>query len=274
MDINLKEVDTSILMKKYGDFVKKYSDYTELNYSKSEVTKDQLVKEIFFIHNTNFETFKVIHNLIIENHIYDALSLIRPLYESVLNLGLLVSDTIAGGVERYSEFGWIKIYDYYRCFGSIYNIKIEIPKECLDRITAYYKEYYPEKLDDWIKKNTTKDSNWSGMKARQICQKLDSIYPTKYDKVFFQRRYCEIFNLISNVVHRNVTGFEVTYLPKINGEYIEPVNNIDMIRIGIRESLLVYLNDLRFVNKVYQKVENSEKNYDEEIMNIVKIFGY
>lgn len=276
MDINLKEVDISALIKNYKDFVKNYSEYTESIYPRIEETGNTLIKDAFLIHSTNYETFQIISDLILKGHIYDSLCLIRPLYESVLNLGLLASNTVTGGLERYSEFGWIKIYDYIKCLDSISDKELELPNEFNESISNFIKKYYPKNFKAWINKKSTKGihHHWAGMNSREISKELDKIYTRKFDKVFFERRYCVINNLISNMVHRNVAGFEATYLPKMIGNTLVPVHNIDIVNIAIRESLIVYLTDLYFLDKILKKVENSEEYYEEQIDAIAKVFGY
>jgi hypothetical protein len=156
---------------------------------------------ILLNHFQNFETLKSLVILAKNKKAGDIAILSRSIFESSLNMGLLLHLPLNEGLERYRKYTSVeslKIYQHMTSFDKETADKIYKSlniSECEREANEYRKKYGKPK------------NSWSGLSCIEICKILDKDYPPVIKtNHFFEFMYCQVYRYSSSIIHRTQMG--------------------------------------------------------------------
>lgn len=125
----------------------------------------------------------------------------RSVFDSVLNMGLLLYLPISEGVRKYERYTTVELLKVYRHMADI------------EEATAHniYKAQVIQKYELEAKQYEIDygeaRSSWSGKSAMDVCRILDKQYPPVIRTThFFEFLYCQIYRFGSSITHRSELG--------------------------------------------------------------------
>ena len=223
---------------------------------------------ILSIHTQNSETLESAALLAQYSKAGDVARLSRAVFESVLNMGLLLSMPSAEATDRYVKYSSIETMKAFRHMLAIES----------DVANAIYK---PEQLTEhesneieYVSKYGKPKTNWAGMNTIDICKKLDKIYPPviKTDH-FFEFIYCQAYRYGSSAVHGSHLGInrnlKVTASTIINGNTVyqsEPRE--ESLIFNYFHCLISYLLSLRVLGKTFNRL-SLEQYFQESVGQLI-----
>ena len=223
---------------------------------------------ILLNHFQNTETLKSLMILAKHKKSGDIAILTRSIFESVLNMGLLLLLPLDEGINRYQKFNSIESLKCYRHMASI-------EKETADKIynTTEIKEYEKGAKEYEIKYGKPKLS-WSGKNSIDICKLLDNNYsPVIKTNHFFEFMYCQIYRYGSSAIHRTQMGLlrnlKINSRTLINGKKLHIMNNRDeILNFNYFHGLVSYITSLRIIGKTFE-IDSSEDYFQEKIGSLI-----
>jgi hypothetical protein len=181
----------------------------------------------------------------------DIAILSRGIFESVLNMGLLLYLPLDKGVDRYRKFISVEALKNYRHLASIERVLAETvykPSEIAD---------YEKEAKEYEVKYGKPKSSWSGMKVIDICKILDMNYPPAIDmNHFFEFMYCQVYRRGSSVVHRSQLGLlrniEIKSIDLIDSKQVHSmtIKNNELV-FSYFHGLILYIASMRIVGKAF-----------------------
>lgn len=156
---------------------------------------------IFLNHFQNTQTLKSLRMLARYKKAGDVAALTRSIFESALNMGLLLHLPLKDGKDRYEMFPSVELLKFYTHMAALdKNYANEI---CASNVIAQAAEQAKVYESRYGKPR----SSWSGLDNLSICKKLDAVYPPVMNRInFFEFMYCQIYRFGSSAVHRNKMG--------------------------------------------------------------------
>lgn len=245
---------------------RKYLDFSKSLHPIKIMNNPALHGTLIELHHANTETMISICHIFRLTHINDVLSLSRAMFESIVNMGLLLSNKIPNGVERFDGY---KFYDSYKLMSHLRDE--EIYPGFVDLT------YGPEKIleltegkDRFVKKYGPSDS-WCGMNMLQRVRLLDKYYsPTGSMNRFIEFLYCYIYRIGSSSIHGSASSFYLTreLVRKSDRENhvvsIQPI--IHTLLFAGFHALYNYLLSIRFWGSMIEdKKEAIESYYQNEL---------
>lgn len=222
----------------------------------------ELVKQYIIIlsHGINTQTICSIRLLVIQNHANDCAVLLRSMFESTIDMGLLSSGAIRNDVERFTDFADV---ENYKLYSHMSKIKPELTREIENKNLKSNLNQRRQKMLSY--KNKFHDINsWCGLNLLDRCKILDKYYSsTVNDNKFYEFLYCQVFRIGSCSTHRSYLGLRSAKLKKDNEINAGPwifETNIDRLLHACRYAVYVYLSSLRFFGKVFN-IEKCELFY-------------
>jgi hypothetical protein len=198
-------------------------------------------------------------------HTNDVLSLSRTMFESVVNMGLLLSNIIPNGVERFKDY---KFCDDYKLmchlrdedispgfFEQVYN------SETISKLT--------EEKDKYFAKFGSSGS-WCGINLLARVRLLDKYYPpTGSMKHFLEFLYCYVYRIGSSSIHRTASSFCLTSklvrTPSGKGHKVSIQPITFTLVLFCLHAVYIYLLSIRFSGSMIQdKKEEIESYYQNE----------
>ena len=256
--------------KTFNELVRKY---LELNSSFFPFTfgfNPNLQARLIECHHANTETFVSISQIFRLKHISDLFLLSRAMFESVINMGVLLSTKVPNGVDRFECFKYVEAY------------KTMVHLKEVEIIPGFVEKIY--KPDDVKKITEGRDafvskygavSNWSGMNMIQRVNLVDSYFPPTWsNSKFAEYLYCQIYRKGSSAAHKTSISFDRTILIKTstkgkNKKWTRQPIQKALIFAGFH-SIINYLLSLRFFGRIVEGREDEvEAYYQNEINRII-----
>lgn len=175
----------------------------------------------------------------------------RSIFESVLNMGLILYLPGKEGVDRYQLYLSIESL-------RVFKHMAEIEEDMAHRI------YKPEEIKKWEadQQKYEKDygvvtSSWLGISNIEICRILDREYPpvVKSDH-FFEFMYCHLYRYGSSATHRSRQGIArhlnvIGASSKSGGRIFTATEREAGLVFNYFHSLIVFLLSMRIVGKAF-----------------------
>lgn len=255
------------------EFYKLCNKYINFNVSLYPITitnNANIHGQIFECHNVNTETMISISHLFKLQHINDILSLSRSMFESVVNMALLLSDIIPDVFNRYDKYCHC---EEFKLINHLRNVEL-----CPGFVDAIYNPKQIAEITDGKEKYTNiygSTNNWCGMNMLERVQRLDRYYqPTCKMNKFFEFLYCQIYRKGSSSTHGSSMSLDLSIklVKKSDGNkrkvFIKPITNT-LIFTGFH-ALMNYLLSIRFLGyTIESKKEEIELYYQNELNYIL-----
>lgn len=202
-------------------------------------------------HFQNTETIESLIILAKNKKSGDIAILPRSIFESILNMGLLLHLPLERGVNRYRKFisiETLKIYRHMADIGGDTANKIYKPTE----IAKYEKD-----AKEYEIKYGKPKSSWSGMSVIDVCKILDKNYPRVINtNHFFEFMYCQVYRYGSAIVHRSQMGLlrniKIESRSLIDGKSAHFMNPRDEgLIFNYFHGLISYITSMRILGKAF-----------------------
>lgn len=255
---------------KFYKLSKKYLDFNKSLHPITVINDPKLFGLLIEFHHVNTQTMLSIINIFGMAHTNDILSLSRTMFESVVNMGLLLSNTIPNGVDRFMDYKFCEEYKL-----MIHLKDANISPEFID--TVYGPEtisILTENKDKYFAKFGSY-GNWCGMNMLARVRILDNYYPISGKmKHFMEFLYCYVYRLGSSSTHRTSSSFCLTRELVRNESKDNHIVSIQPMKFTLLlftlHSLYIYLLSIRFMGT---KIEGKRDEIEEYYQNELKEFS-
>ncbi|MBA7490523.1 hypothetical protein ES702_01061 [subsurface metagenome] len=219
-------------------------------------------------HQSNTDTMFSLRQIVTLKNVNDVYCLSRSMFESVVNMGVLVTVEIKDGAQRFLDFQHLeeyKILDHLRQVEPDFVKKVYKPSEV--KVITEGRNSFVSKYGNI--------SNWCGLSLIERIELIDkNLPPTCSNTKFFEYLYCQVYRKGSGATHRTSTGLgRSTVWTKAmvgNLNLIEPKPNMNHLVFASIHSLITYLASIRFIGQVLEdKKEETESFYQEETAHII-----
>jgi len=257
-------------IQKYQEFAEKYLTYNSTLYPMKIDADIKLQKVIFELHKSNTDAMNSIKQLVLLKKVNDIYCLSRSMFESVVNMGLLVSGKIDGGAERFEDFQYVEDYKIYNKLRPIFPA------------FAYmlYKQDSVKKIteqNDKFKNKYKNYKNWCGLDIYNRTKLIDNTFPsTCSNSKFFEWLYYYFYSLSSSATHRSSNALKrstVWLKSDDSNKYsnlVYPTSNMPNLVLASFFSLIFYLASIRFIGHILDRTE-AESYYQKETTRIIPV---
>jgi hypothetical protein len=251
-------------IKTYQKSAERYLKYQFSLYPIKSESALKLQIAIMQSHKSNTDTMFSLRQIVILKNVNDVYCLSRSMFESVVNMGVLLTDKIKNGAQRFLDFQYLEAYKILQHLRQI------VP----DFANKVYKrdevKIITEGRNSFISKYGN-ISNWCNINLIERIKLIDKNFsPTCSSNKFFEYLYCQVYRKGSGATHRTSTGlgrstiWTKTRVANLN--FIEPTSNMNHLIFASIHSLIVYLASIRFVGQIIGDKESEiESFYQEEI---------
>ena len=252
----------------YQELAERYLKYQFALYPMRFDAKPELQIAIMQLHQSNTDTIFSIRQIVALKNVTDVYCLSRSMFESVVNIGVLVTGKIKDAAQRFLDFQYLEAY-------KILHHLRQIEPDFVNKV------YKPDKVKIITKKRNSFVSkygnidNWCDLNLIERIKLIDKNFPpTCSNNKFFEYLYCQVYRKGSGATHRTSTGLgRSTVWTKTmvdNLSFIEPTPNMDHLVFASIHSLIVYLASIRFIGQIIVgKKEETESFYQTETACII-----
>lgn len=255
-------------IKTYQKLAERYLKYQFLLYPITSESEAKLQTAIMQFHKSNTDTMFSLRQIIILNNVNDVYCLSRSMFESVVNMGVLCTDKIESGSQRYLDFQYLEAYKILQHLRQIvpdFTNKVYKPDDI--KIITEGRNSFVLKYGNI--------RNWCNLNMIERIKLIDKNFSsTCSNKKFFEYLYCQVYMKGSGATHRTSVGlgrstiWEKTRVANLN--FIEPKPNMNQLVFASIHSLIVYLASIRFVGQLIGNKKNEiESFYQEETTKII-----
>lgn len=252
----------------YQELADKYLKYQFALYPMKFDGEPQLQIAIMQSHQSNTDTMFSLRQIVVLKNVNDVYCLSRSMFESVVNMGVLVTGKIKDGVQRFLDFQYLEAYKILRHLRQVepnFVNKVYKPDEI--KVITEGRNSFVSKYGNI--------SNWCNLNLIEIIKLIDKNFPpTCSNNKFFEYLYCQVYRKGSGATHRTSTGlgrstvWTKTMVANLN--LIEPTPNMDHLVFACIHSLIVYLASIRFIGQILaSKKEETESFYHAESSRII-----
>lgn len=252
----------------YQKSVKRYLKYQFALYPIKSESKPELQIAMMQSHKSNTDTMFSLRRIATLKNVNDVYCLSRSMFESVVNMGVLLTDKIEGGSQRYLDFQYLEAYKILQHLkqvvpdftNKVYNLNdVKIITEGRNSFVLKYGNI----------------RNWCNLNMIERIKLIDKYFsPTCSNKKLFEYLYCQVYMKGSGATHRTSVGlgrstiWEKTRVANLN--FIEPKPNMNHLVFASIHSLIVYLASIRFIGQLIgnKKIE-IESFYQKETTRII-----
>jgi len=200
---------------------------------------------LFLNHDRNFSTFLTIRYLVEHQRVADIYTLSRSMFESIISMGLLAKNLVAGDIERYEEFQYLEIY-------KTYTHLVKLGLEDLSGLSSSDARVVSDRRSDYVKKWGKRESSWTSKSLEDDVKTVDGAYPPTCNEChFYEYLYCQVYRKGSRSTHSSFAGLS-------SGVRVENITMPGAVakRFTVDEghlifscfhSLLVFLSSVRFL---------------------------
>lgn len=252
----------------YQELAEKYLKYQFSLYPMKFYAVPELQIAIMQSHQSNTDTMFSLRQIAALKNVNDIYCLSRSMFESVVNMGVLVTGKIKDGAKRFLDFQYLeayKILDHLRQVEPAFVNKVYKPDDV--KVITVGQNSFVSKYG--------KISNWCGLSLIERIKLVDKNFPpTCSNKKFFEYLYCQVYRKGSGATHRTSTGLgrSTIWTKTMVGDLnlIEPTPNLNHLVFASIHSLIVYLASIRFIGQIIgDKKEETESFYHEETARII-----
>ena len=246
-------------IKTYQKSAERYLKYQFSLYPIKSESKPKLQIAIMQSHKSNTDTMFSLRKIVMLKNVNDIYCLSRSMFESVVNMGVLLTDKIIGGAQRFLDFQYLEAYKILQ------HLRQVVP----DFANNVYK---PDDVEVITEGRNSFISKYGNIERIKLIDKNFS--PTCSNKKFFEYLYCQVYRKGSGATYRTSAGLgRSTIWTKTrvaNLTFIEPTSNISHLVFASIHSLIVYLASIRFVGQIIgNKRLEIESFYQEETTRII-----
>lgn len=255
-----------LTLQTFQRLLKKYLKYQFSLYPMKSNAATELQIAMMQLHQSNTDTMFSLKEIVSLKNVNDVYCLSRSMFESVVNMGVLSTQQINGGAERFMDFQYLEAY---RIFDHLKQVEPDFVSKVYGPKTI---EIMTEGRNAFVSKYGNLN-NWCGLDLLARIRLVDRHFPpTCSTKNFFEYLYCQVYRKGSGATHRTSTGLGRSILwtkSRIaNLNLIEPTPNIDHLVFAGFHSLIVYLGSIRFIGRILCEIE-TESYYQKETARIV-----
>lgn len=253
-------------IKTYQELAEKYLKYQFALYPMKFNSAPDLQIAVMKSHQANTDTMFSLRQIVTLKNVNDVYCLSRSMFESVVNMGVLIAGRIKDGAKRFLGFQYVEAYrilDHLKQIEPEFVSKVYNPKE-VNLIIAGRNAFVSEcgNLADWC-----------GLNLVERVRPIDESFPpTCSTAKFFEYLYCQVYRKASGATHRTSTGLgRSTVWTKSrvgNLNFIEPTPNMNHLVFASIHSLIVYLASIRFVGQILEGNE-TESYYQKETARLI-----
>jgi len=250
----------------YQELAEKHLKYQFALYPMKFNSTLELQMAIMQSHQSNTDTMFSLRRIVALKSVNDVYCLSRSMFESVVNMGVLITDKIKDGAKRFLGFQHVEAYrilDHLKQVEPEFVNKVHDPEEVkviIARRNAFVSEY-------------GNVSDWCGLNLIERVRLIDESFPpTCSSAKFFEYLYCQVYRKGSGATHRTSTGLgRSTVWTKSmvgNFSFIEPTPNMNHLVFASIHSLIAYLASIRFIGQILEGGE-TESYYLKETARII-----
>jgi len=221
-------------------------------------------------HQSNTDTMFSLRQIVTLKSVNDVYCLSRSMFESVVNMGVLVTGKIKDGAQRFLDFQYLETYKILQNLRRVEpepNFVNKIYKPEVVKIITEGRNCFVSKYGNI--------SSWCNLNLIERINLIDKYFPpTCSNNKFFEYLYCQVYRKGSGATHRTSAGlgrstiWGKTKVDELN--FIEPVHNINHLIFASIHSLIVYLASIRFIGRIIKKKEKEvEAFYHKETTRII-----
>lgn len=252
----------------YQELAERYLKYQFTLYPMKFDASPEMQIAIMQSHQSNTDTMFSLKQIVALKNVNDVYCLSRSMFESVVNIGVLVTGKIKDGAQRFLNFQYLeahKILHHLRQVEPDFFNKVYKP----DKVKVI-----TERRNSFVSKYGN-ISNWCDINLIERIKLIDKNFtPTCSNNKFFEYLYCQVYRRGSGATHRTSTGLEKstvwTKTMVANLNFIEPTPNMNHLVFASIHSLIVYLASIRFIGQIIEgKKDKMESFYHEETARII-----
>lgn len=255
----------------YQELAERYLKYQFTLYPMKFDAEPELQTAIMQSHQSNTDTMFSLRQIIVLKSVNDVYCLSRSMFESIVNMGVLVTGKIKGGAQRFLDFQYLETYKILQNLRRVEpepNFVNKIYKPEVVKIITEGRNCFVSKYGNI--------SSWCNLNLIERINLIDKYFPpTCSNNKFFEYLYCQVYRKGSGAVHRTSAGlgrstiWTKTTIANLN--FIEPMPNINHLVFISIHSLIVYLASIRFIGHLLRdKKEETESFYQEENARIIE----
>ncbi|TET17641.1 MAG: hypothetical protein E3J75_02035 [Dehalococcoidia bacterium] len=250
----------------YQELAEKYLKYQFALYPMKFDATPELQIAIMQSHQSNTDTMFSLREIIALKNVNDVYCLSRSMFESVVNMGVLVTDKIKDGAKRFLGFQYVeacRILDHLKQIDPEFASKVYDPEEVNAIIAG--RNAFVSKYGNV--------GDWCGLNLIERVRLIDESFPpTCSTTKFFEYFYCQVYRKGSGATHRTSTGLgrSIVWTKSMVGDliFIEPTPNMNHLVFASIHSLIVYLASIRFIGQIL-KGNETESYYQKETACII-----
>jgi len=252
----------------YQELAERYLKYQFALYPMEFNAELELQIAIMHLHQSNTDTMFSLRQIVELKNVNDVYCLSRSMFESVVNMGVLVTGKIKDGAQRFLDFQYLEAYKILHHLGQIEP----------DFVNKVYKSDEVKVITEGRNSFVSKYgniSNWCGLNLIERIKLIDKNFPpTCSNNKFFEYLYCQVYRKGSGATHRTSTGLGRsivwTKIMVAGLNFIEPTPNMNHLVFASIHSLIVYLASIRFIGQIIEnKKEEIESFYQKETARII-----
>jgi hypothetical protein len=250
----------------YQELAQGYLKYQFALYPMKFNATPELQIAIMQLHQSNTDTMFSLKQVVSLKNVNDVYCLSRSMFESIVNMGVLVTGKIKDGAKRFLGFQYVEAYrilDHLKQIEPEFAGKIYGPEDV--KVITEGRDAYVSKYGNV--------SSWCSLNLIERVRLIDESFPpTCSTKKFFEYLYCQIYRKGSSATHRTSTGLgrSTVWTKSMVGNlnFIEPKPNMNHLVFATIHSLIVYLASIRFIGQILEGNE-TESYYQNETARII-----
>lgn len=252
----------------YRELAERYLKYQFALYPMKFDAEPELQLAIMQSHQSNTDTMFSLRQIVTLKNVNDVYCLSRSMFESIVNMGVLVTGKIKDGAQRFLDFQYLEAYKI------LHHLRQVEP----DFVNKVYKPNEVKVITEGQNSFVSKYgniNNWCNLNLIERIKLIDKNFsPTCSNNKFFEYLYCQVYRKGSGATHRTSTGlgrstvWTKTMIASLN--FIEPTPNMNHLVFASIHSLIVYLSSIRFIGQIIgDKKEETESFYHVETSRII-----
>ncbi len=250
----------------YQELVEKYLKYQFALYPMKFNSAPELQLAMMQSHQSNTDTMFSLRQIVALKNVNDVYCLSRSMFESVVNMGVLLTDKIENAAQRFLGFQYVEAYrilDHLRQVDPDFVNKVYDPEE-VKIITAKRNNFVSEYGNV---------CDWCGLNLIERIRLIDESFPPTCSATkFFEYLYCQVYRKGSGATHRTSAGLgrSTVWTKSMVKDlvFIEPTPNMNHLVFASSHSLIVYLASIRFIGHILEGNE-TESYYQKETTRLI-----
>lgn len=252
----------------FQKLAERYLKYQFSLYPMKFDAEPQLQLAIIQCHQSNTDTFFSLRKIAELKNVNDVYCLSRSMFESVINMGVLVTGLVKDAAQRFINFQYLEAY-------KIFNHLKQIEPDFVGKVYSNEEiKIITERRNEFVSEFGNADS-WCRLNLLDRIKLIDKALPsTCSNNKFFEYLYCQVYRKGSGAIHRTSTGLGRSTIWKentfVNMNLLMPAPNMNHLIFATIHSLIVYLASIRFIGRILEKKSaEAEAFYHKETARII-----